>query len=283
MKFVQPLVSDGLAEVEVVYESAPSDQPKKKINVFDREDTPQPKNEKSIVRDVDIDPKHLIDEAKIPTNLFAGRTQRVREQTRVVETGQSQNSSSRQGANSLPGGQPNFNNLTDVDSQDSDGVGVPQNKSYNPNNDILRVVPGGAQRSQYSHALPEEIKIGEMTVLNTDQHLFYSFYARFGDLVRYRWIRRARQAIRAGVAQGRKIDFGDVYTTQLEVILDANGVLQKIIVVKSSDWPELDQAPIDAIREVGEFRNPHPQMVRDDNTIRVHIAYHVQIAPPRFL
>ena len=43
--------------------------------------------------------------------------------------------------------------------------------------------------------MPKEITVGSFTALNTDRYLYYSFYARIEELIRFRWESAVRQAM----------------------------------------------------------------------------------------
>lgn len=59
------------------------------------------------------------------------------------------------------------------------------------------------------------------------------------------------------------------YTTEVEVFLDANGVLEHIEVTESSSVPELDDAVVRAFQVAGPFDNPPVGLIGKDGRVRL--------------
>lgn len=133
--------------------------------------------------------------------------------------------------------------------------------------------------STVGEALPEDIKFGDFTALNTDRHLYYSFYSRIEEKIRNRWVNYAR-AVVFGVENGNEqAPSNATWTTKLEVILDPKGNFMKAILHESSGLHSLDSAPVQAFREAHQFPNPPPEMIKEDGTIRIHYAFSVNLVP----
>jgi TonB family protein len=133
--------------------------------------------------------------------------------------------------------------------------------------------------STIGEALPDDIKFGDFTALNTDRHLYYSFYSRIEEMVRGRWVNYAR-AVVYGIENGsEKISGRASFTTQLEIVLDKEGTFSRAILHSSSGSRGLDSAPVQAFRDAQQFPHPPAEMVKEDGTIHIYYAFSVNMVP----
>ncbi len=138
----------------------------------------------------------------------------------------------------------------------------------------------GAQERGFStvgEMLPDDIKFGDFTALNTDRHLFYSFYARMEELIRYRWVTYARAAVAGVTPQMLRQQGKENFLTKVEVVLDPKGRLVRTIVHEGSGLQNLDEAPVKAFTDVGSFPNPPAEMVKEDGFIHIYYAFNVNM------
>jgi TonB family protein len=133
--------------------------------------------------------------------------------------------------------------------------------------------------STVGEALPEHIKFGDFTALNTDRHLYYSFYARIEELIRYRWVNYANAIIANYLRSGYQRPDRDTWTTKLEIILDRDGNFLNAVMYESSGLRGLDAAPVQAFRDARKIPNPPNEMVKPDGTIRLQYSFRVTPAP----
>ncbi len=132
-----------------------------------------------------------------------------------------------------------------------------------------RVNPG---TSTIGERVPEDIRIGDFTALNTDRFVFYTFYARIDEQIRNRWVRYMR-AVNYG---GGDIPPGTTpLTTNLEMVLNREGEFIRAIIHEGSGSRDVDNAPILAFREARIFPHPPREMVKDDGTIRLLYSFTV--------
>lgn len=133
--------------------------------------------------------------------------------------------------------------------------------------------------STVGEQLPEDIKFGDFTALNTDRHLYYSFYSRIEEMVRGRWVSYAR-AVVYGLENGtERIQGRATWTTKLEIILDKDGTFTRAILHETSGSKSLDSAPVQAFRDAQQFPHPPKEMVKDDGNIHIYYAFSVNMVP----
>ncbi|RME17299.1 MAG: energy transducer TonB [Bdellovibrio sp.] len=127
-----------------------------------------------------------------------------------------------------------------------------------------------------------QIKQGGFTALNTDQFIFYTFYARTNEQIGSRWVFNIQNSRDELKRSSLKSPFSSQkHITQLEVILKPNGDLAKIHLLKSSQIPALDQAAVLAFQQAAPFANPPEEMVQEDG--RIHLYYNfIVVLDPRY-
>lgn len=134
--------------------------------------------------------------------------------------------------------------------------------------------------STIGDSMPREMKIGSFTALNTDRYLFYTFYARMEELIRYRWETRVQQAI----ANFDRLTIASIgnrnWVTHIEFLLDNKGQLQKAMILKESGVRLFDAAAVEAFKDARIFPNPPQEMVQDDGFIHIKFSFTVNYNPP---
>ncbi len=135
-------------------------------------------------------------------------------------------------------------------------------------------------RSTVGESLPTDLAVGSFTALNTDQYQFYSFYARVEELVRFRWETKVREAL--AIFDYKKL-LGKVaeknWITHAVFILDREGKLQKIQLMKESGVTAFDHAAVAAFQDVVIFPNPPQEMVESDGFIHLKYSFNVHFSP----
>jgi TonB family protein len=122
--------------------------------------------------------------------------------------------------------------------------------------------------------LPSDIKFGSLTTLNTDRYLYYSFYARAEELIRFRWVRYVRAVI-FSYQNSHNHPGPEKWATVIEIVLDSSGNFQRAILHSGSGLKGLDMAPIQAFREAKQIPHPPQEMVKEDGTIRILYEFNV--------
>ncbi len=130
-------------------------------------------------------------------------------------------------------------------------------------------------------ALPANIRIGDFTALNTDAHLFYTFFARIKDQIRYRWVARVENAIETTKLGELKNRNQSTWQTYVEVVLDKEGRYLGATVMKPSGLPGFDKAAVLAFRDGAPFPNPPRELVKNDGKIYLEYAFQVNWDPSR--
>lgn len=133
--------------------------------------------------------------------------------------------------------------------------------------------------STIGEQLPTDISVGDFTALNTDRHLYYTFYSRIEEMIRARWVNYIR-AVVYGMETGVVIiPSNKDWTTKIEIVLDRTGVFRKAILHESSGSKKLDSAPVQAFRDARQFPNPPVEMIKEDGNIHLMYAFSVQVVP----
>lgn len=127
------------------------------------------------------------------------------------------------------------------------------------------------------------IEEGNFTSLNTDQFLYYSFFSRINDQIRYRWISALNDYSTSLSPVSLKRISSASRLSVIEVLLHSNGYLKEVLVNKSSGDNGLDQSAVTAFIKAAPFLNPPAEMVKEDGLIHLIYSFHVEWAPRYFV
>lgn len=132
---------------------------------------------------------------------------------------------------------------------------------------------------QIQSYLPQELELGDMVALNTDQNLFYTFYRRMNEKLVWPWAQSVTAAFEKLKAQGQLGSSRKAWVTILEVLLDKNGnVVSTQPLQLAGEW-DMDSAPVNAFKSAKTFPNPPIEMVEEDGYIRIKYKFVVYYTP----
>ncbi|MCM2323649.1 MAG: TonB family protein, partial [Oligoflexia bacterium] len=207
------------------------------------------------------------DEAPAPPDAryFSDRNRSVEKEQRARDTailprpGQGETPAQPRARPSRPRGLPSVSDL---------GVPLPlfQNPATPPRTAAKSFEPGADQRLRDS-SLPE----GGENLLNTQQSVYYSFYARLYEAIGPLWQSRLN-----AVYDSTRLQPGS-YTTVAEVVMDRDGNLQAIEILRSSGVEAFDRAVIDSWRKIQRFPNPPQGLTEADGKVRTGWNFTVQV------
>lgn len=242
------------------------------------------KPQRQIVRQADAPTSVLAPDMTDPANYLSEKRQRVLLETKAREVGRTQNRTQ-----TIPKYQQELlqNNvreqLREIARQKSkDGEIIVNPRQRNNNYKPMELYPKDEQymKSTVGEVLSDTMTVGDFTALNTDQYQFYTFYARVEDLVRFRWETHVRNAIdyfdRRHVIKNIS---QKTWITQIEFLIDAQGHLQRAILLKESGIAQFDQSSIRAFEDAKVFPNPPKEMIQDDGFIHLRYSFHVYFNP----
>gem|GEM_PF-1202357 len=247
-------------------------------------DTHQRNKNKQIVSQVLVPENQLRPHDETLADFLSQKKQRVQKQMKAAESGISKNNVSqekgkmREVAKEILQqkklGIQNQNKEIDLKKSEiepSESFERALNKD--PEKSTSLSSPGYASISEN---ISESIEIGSMTALNTDSYLYYSFFARVQDLVRFRWTSRVEAAKEMmdpyylrNIVQGRN------WTTHLDIWLTPQGNYHSAHIMKESGVKALDTAAVMAFKEAQIFSNPPQELVEEDGFI--HLRYNLTV------
>lgn len=112
----------------------------------------------------------------------------------------------------------------------------------------------------------EELPLGDLTQLNTQEFRYYGFYHRIRQKLEQFWDRSIQEKAAQLARSGRSLANSD-HITALQITLDSRGEITAIKVVSASGVKELDEAAIESFNEAGPFENPPKDLVVDDKVV----------------
>lgn len=116
---------------------------------------------------------------------------------------------------------------------------------------------GLAQSNDYIEDLP----LGDVTQLNTQEYKYYGFYHRIRQRLEQHWGASLQESADKMYRKGRRLPANAQRITALTVTMDANGNILDVRVRNASGIIELDEAAIESFNRAGPFPNPPEGMV----------------------
>ncbi len=113
----------------------------------------------------------------------------------------------------------------------------------------------------------ENVPLGDLTQLNTQEFKFYGFYHRIREKLEQFWGRTIQEKAELMHKAGRHIAREGEVITALRVTLDALGEIIAITVVGPSGIREMDDAAIEAFNQAGPFPNPPKGMIVEGKVV----------------
>lgn len=109
-------------------------------------------------------------------------------------------------------------------------------------------------------------EIGPMTILNTQEFKYSSYYERIKEIVVENWRPLIRKAIKLVKSDENKYGVLDIgfKITKLEIYLNSKGEITGIKVVQSSGFDSFDQAAQKAFRKSAPFAFPPTELVKNN-------------------
>ena len=126
------------------------------------------------------------------------------------------------------------------------------------------------------------IPIGSFTALNTNRYLYYSYFARIEEQIRNRWVAHIRNVIDRSPFIPIDKRSRDIWTTEVEILLDKDGYFVRADVHHTSGLDRLDYAAMDAFREGAPILNPPQGLVSEDGYIHLRYAFNVFWKPQTY-
>lgn len=236
--------------------------------------TPE-KDRRQVVRQALVPEKLKAPEDETLAKLLSQQKQRVHKETQAPKSGMTANRDNTPGMNDTQPVKPVSPKAKNEASQERDPDG------YKPVDitDDLQEMNRLEGMSTVGDRL--DVKVGSFTALNTDRHLFYSFYSRMEELVRFRWETRVMQAMEAlnpAIAPRGT----SAWETQVEFLLDKQGYVQKAKIMKLSGMPSFDLTGVAAFKDARVIPNPPPEMIQEDGFIHLTISFTVNYNPKWF-
>lgn len=228
---------------------------------------------KQVVRHAFVPEKLKAPDDETLARFLSEKKQRVHEETQAAQTGMTANRSnqglSTQKQTSSEKHNPHAKNM------DKDGY-----QQVDISKDLQEMNRFDNGMSTIGESMPRDMKVGSFTALNTDRYLFYTFYARMEELIRYRWETKVQQAIHNFDGQ-TLLQAGDRnWVTHVEFLLDKNGFLRQALIMKESGIHAFDAAAVNSFKEARVFPNPPPDMVQEDGYIHIKFSFTVNYLPP---
>lgn len=234
---------------------------------------PSQNESRQVVRQAPLPDRYKVQESEDPLRFLSERTQRVKQQTQAAISGMTQNRSQKTSSNADQTPSPSAPVETDHRGQ----VAIAPKYRTLPN--LARDLDLDRGTSTIGEALPKDVSVGSFTALNTDRYLYYSFYARVEELIRFRWETLVQQTIDTTPPERFGHNFSNEWITQVDILLKPTGEVHSTKIMKESGLRGFDQSAIQAFIQAQVFPNPPKDMLNEDGLIRLKYRFHVNYQP----
>lgn len=229
--------------------------------------TQKPKFSKTIVRDQLLPDSMKKEHSQDPWRFLSEKTQSVKEQTRAIQNGLTKN---RTNAESSPKQKPTPAKQQKLEDLLPGKIAIPTARQFQ--NETEKGI------STFGNDIPVDIKVGEITALNTDRYLFYSYFARAEELLRNEWepmvsmtLEKPPTSLQSSIHRR--------FTSVLEVWFYPNGKFHSSHLLKPSGVAEFDRAATESFRIVGMIPNPPKERIEKDGLVRFQWSLTVEYSP----
>jgi len=240
----------------------------------------------SIVRNAPTLDQNLT-EKDDPTKFLSEKTQRVKEQTRAQISGLTSNRSSQPKEKKEDTAKAKSSQVV-ADEKSLDRflpskIKFPtagEDKGKEEAKNTQKVNPGFTDLGQSTVAedLPADIKFGDITSLNTDRYLYYSYFARAQELLWNEWAPRVEGLLTRPPASMRASPHSH-FTTSIEVWFHPDGTVHSTHLMKSSGIAELDYIAEASFKSIRRIPNPPREKIEKDGLIRFQWGLTVEYDP----
>ncbi len=228
--------------------------------------------ERQVVRQALAPDQLQVLEDETLARFLSEKKQRVKQETQAALPGMTKNSSLGEKSNKP-------NNQNTAENSGKRDLAKEGFESWNPGGPAL-ARRNGEGPSTTGESLPRDVSVGSFTALNTDRFTYYTFYARIEEMIRYRWESRVQNAIN-GLDRTTLMTVGErAWITSAEFLLNPQGHLVKVLVMKESGIKGFDASAVGAFREANIFPNPPQELVQEDGFIHLNYNFTVNYSPP---
>lgn len=222
-------------------------------------------------------PKEVLDDSldrlRKKVDILSEKVQRVKKETRADLFGLTKNrqkqpetQKDRLNPPTKPTTNPTNTTIAKSSSIDSLDGTLEQDLNRNSNAAMAKANSLDPGLSTFGNQLNKNVDIGAFTALNTDRHLFYSFYSRIEDMIRPPWEDDVSSEARQLNATNPLRPKGG-WSSRIDVILNPEGKLVRVALLKSSGIKGFDNAAISAFQKADFFPHPPKGMVNEDGVI----------------
>jgi TonB family protein len=249
-------------------------------------------NQKQIVRQALAPDDVRVEKSDDPLSFLSEKTQRVKKQTQALLNGMTQNR--QQAAQKAQAAKKmDLSPRLKMPKSVAKDSGTSDSKTSSFKNGDINLAPSRniaqAQAQQdlnmpqgmstVGEALPKEVEVGSFTALNTDRYLYYSFFSRVEDLIRFRWESGVRDVIDTTPPARFRQHYGNAWVTQVDIWLKPNGEFHSAHVMREAGMRGFDQAVVQAFMQARLFPNPPQEMVESDGFIHLKYSFEVRYEP----
>jgi hypothetical protein len=245
--------------------------------VYQNETKNSVKDEKYFVSDYNREEDDALDILKKKVKRLSRITRRVKEELLAKKSGPSQNQVAQKMQSDI---QKQLKN----DLKPNDLHSLPSDITDKDSPSITKPMPDSVAKntqmgdSSIENFIPD-VKMGGFTSLNSDQFVYYTFYARTNEQIRNRWIENIRHFLSTTPQTEINRLSSKTQISNIEVLLNRKGHFVRALVHQQAENAQLDESAIAAFRLASPLNNPPEEMVSEDGYIHLYYGFYLGFKP----
>ena len=150
-------------------------------------------------------------------------------------------------------------------------LAIPLNLDSTPAEASTPEEASSAQQASPQNIDDPNVPEGSQNILNTQESIYYSFYARLYEAIGPIWQSRTNE-----VMYRKRIHPGE-YITIVDVVLDSNGNLQTVQKIRGSGVDAFDNAVYESWKKIERFPNPPQGLLNGEKQVHTSWRFKVQV------
>lgn len=128
--------------------------------------------------------------------------------------------------------------------------------------------PSTKSQSQSDDVL-KDVDKGISTMLSTKQFSYFNYYSSIKQKVKVHWEPLLGQKVQPVLRQSRGLASGENHVTKLLLIIDRDGNLKDVTVLRSSGIGQADSAAVEAFQNASPFSAPPKELIDENGEVQM--------------
>jgi len=121
----------------------------------------------------------------------------------------------------------------------------------------------------------DDLEVADFTKVNSTRYKYYGYFFRIKQTLEGHWGNSLRDKAKLLYYKNSRIPANEDFITQLAIIMDSQGVIEKVSIVSQSGISDLDDAATEAFNNAGPFPGPPKGLIKN-NKVKIKWGFVVK-------